>query len=626
MRQHFHLPSLLSASLAAVLLAAGYAAFSVFSGSDGSAAMADQKVSHPSKAPRETRSSSALADRGKSKKEAKDKEREAAAVASAEVSALADGRVVKREEALAHGLASNGGQVTSEAPKAQSDLKKRLLERAGRLAVHAEEPWNALVLVAVSYHRLGDDEASEAWFARAIRLASDPDSPQESSLAHRAIVKGLLSVGEIDSALELVYRIPLPRYRDLARTDVVKTIAFRKDFQRALAITRDLEEARSLALALRAVAEAQARFDTLQHAMETVSEIPAGRSRDDAISQVALARGMIGDRSGATQLVGKIVDEQLRDRALVRLTSLASRSGVGSPEAFLSLVNDPFLRDQSLLRLVEQRVSRMKFSEAQIAAARIENKSEHAVAMELLVSLQLRQGNLRGALKRARFIDVQDSRDRALQEVAMQQVVKQGPPSARFTADLIEGDRLRDVTYRKIAERSASLGIYQQISPTIGEIENVVERASAFASVASLQARRGFFRPANNMISEAEDLVATITGRRQQGQAMGFLASAYLEAGNEIAAMNVAAEIEDAGLRDRTYQQLSRKLAALSEIALAEQSALAIEKEATRERALDEVARVVAGRTRATEALSRFKMFDGRRQQVKFLLEVARRI
>ena len=107
---------------------------------------------------------------------------------------------------------------------------------------------------------------------------------------------------------------------------------------------------------------------------------------------------------------------------------------------------------------------------------------------------------------------------------------------------------------------------------------------------------------------------------------MSMLASAHLETGDESTAMKTAAGIADAGMRDRTYQQLSRKFAGLSEIGLAEESAQAIEKETTRVKALDEVARVVAGRTRATEALGRLKMFDGRRQQVKFLLEVAQRI
>ena len=105
-----------------------------------------------------------------------------------------------------------------------------------------------------------------------------------------------------------------------------------------------------------------------------------------------------------------------------------------------------------------------------------------------------------------------------------------------------------------------------------------------------------------------------------------MLATAYAEAQDSDAALSMAASIGDAGLRDRAYQQLTRNFASIPDVALAEQSAQAIDRETTRERALADMARRVAGKTRPNEAIGRLKEFDTRSQQVRFLLAVADRI
>jgi hypothetical protein len=279
-------------------------------------------------------------------------------------------------------------------------------------------------LVAIAYHRIGDHEARKFWFERASRLATDPDSPLESSMALRDVIKGLVSVGEMEQGLDLIHRIPLPRYRDLATAEVVRRIASKKDYDRALGLARQIDDSSARVLAMRGIAEAQARYESVEDALETVSAIPAGKSKDDVLMRVALARSSVGDSSGASRIVKMIRNERIKDLALVRLAESSSRSrGAGSPESYLSLLNDPYLRDESLLRLVAQQAGRMKFSEAQISAAKIQSQNDHAVAMELLVSLQLRQGHLGKALRRARGIEIQSSRERALQSVALQQVV-----------------------------------------------------------------------------------------------------------------------------------------------------------------------------------------------------------
>ena len=157
-------------------------------------------------------------------------------------------------------------------------------------------------------------------------------------------------------------------------------------------------------------------------------------------------------------------------------------------------------------------------------------------------------------------------------------------------------------------------------------IEFPEERASALAAVARTRARRESLEPARLLIQDAVRVVEMIPAQKNQWKALGMLAAAYAEARDSGAALSMAASIGDAGLRDRAYQQLSRNFASIPDIALAEQSAQAIGRETTRERALADMARTVAGKTRPNEAIGRLQEFDSRSQQVRFLLAVADRI
>ena len=73
------------------------------------------------------------------------------------------------------------------------------------------------------------------------------------------------------------------------------------------------------------------------------------------------------------------------------------------------------------------------------------------------------------------------------------------------------------------------------------------------------------------------------------------------------------------------YRKLALSFAKSDAPALAEESALKIERESSRETALDSVAVTLAGRVAATDAMSYVSRLEGFRQQVRFLLGVAGR-
>ena len=536
-------------------------------------------------------------------------------------------KAAHREQDLQAKTGGSGEPDGGKAAGKASLLRWHLLERAGLLAVHGDDPWKNLVLVALAYHRAGEHAAAEAWFERAKRLAIDPDSTERSSAALRDVMKGWLAISELERASALLQCIPDARYRDLASAELAAAMARKKMFGEAIQLATSLLDPAARARALRGVADAQARYGGVNRALMTVSQITDGKSRDDALMRVALVRAGMGDLAGAENAISRILSARTQDLARVRVAEYAARSGkAGTPETLLAALNDPFLRDESLRRIVEAQVARFKFDEAKASAYRIENRVDRALAMESLVRLQTRSGDYVGALSRARSIDVPASRTRALRTVAVGKTAAAGTVAARSVAYLIDDVRERDVTYRQIAERAAVLGRSREAVEVIHGIEFPEERAAALAAVARTRARRGSLEPARLLIQDAVRVVETIPAQRNQWRAMGMLATAYAEAQDSDAALSMAASIGDAGLRDRAYQQLTRNFASIPDVALAEQSAQAIDRETTRERALADMARRVAGKTRPNEAIGRLKEFDTRSQQVRFLLAVADRI
>ena len=73
-------------------------------------------------------------------------------------------------------------------------------------------------------------------------------------------------------------------------------------------------------------------------------QIPPGRSRDDALSRVSLARAAVGDSAGAAQVVAQIASARARDLAQVKLAEYEARSGrAGSTETMLARFLDAWL-------------------------------------------------------------------------------------------------------------------------------------------------------------------------------------------------------------------------------------------------------------------------------------------
>ncbi len=510
-------------------------------------------------------------------------------------------------------------------------IRTRLLLEAAERALISPTPWADLSLVALSFQRLGDGEAARYWFDRASRLAHDPNDSLATSRALREVAKNAVSAGFYHRATELIARIPEAAEKSRARAELVRSYARRKNFKAAHRLASSLSDLKARGMALRSIAEGEARSEGIEKAQQTLQLISDPNERDRAFASVASIRAAMGDSDGSRTLLAQIRKAATREAALARLAALRRRGGVGSIQALVSLLHDPAFRDQALRQLIKREASRLgvgfsnsphshSYSHSGLASAQ-----SRAQAYEALVMLQVRHGDLDGALARAQSIHLDAARFRALQAIAVAEVRKRGARAARHIANLIGDGALREATFGQIAQRAAVYGQNEGAVATIQHIEAPSERALAFAHVGLTQARYGRDRSARIAVQDATRELQNVEDSRDKARAQGLVAEVFAETGDADAALSAAAEIPNRNLRDSTYQRVALSFAKLSEPSIAEKSAALIERPATRERARDSIATTLARKVSLTDAVGYASRLEGHRQQVRFLLGVAGR-
>jgi len=510
----------------------------------------------------------------------------------------------------------SGGNMTG--------IRRRLLLEAAEKALFSKTPWSDLSVIALAFKRAGDEEAARYWFLRAARLAQDPDNQVEASVAMREVVKYLVSANFLNSSRKLVARIPVESQRGLAKADLVRAFSSLKRFEEAREIASSLQDSKAQGLAYSSIAEAEAHLLELPEVMETLSMISETSDRYTAFSKVASILASRGDSGGAISLINRINNARVRDVALARLASV-KKGAAFSFDSLVSMIRDPFVKDQAVISMISNEANRRRINLVNSSVERIQSPAEKEKAYEALVSLQIRHGDLMSALGRAQSIGAETVRNRALQAVALAEVRKGGIEAARKVANLINDLEARETAYRKLAQEAAVSGQSAGAVDTVSYIDDPSERALAFASLALTRARYGDDGGARELLQDASRELNYVSSARDQAQTAGMVAEVFAQTGDSVSAFDAAASIPNAGLRDQTYQRLAVSFANSQEAELAEQSAHLIERETTRERALDSVALTLAKHVPFTDALDYAGQLGGSRQQIRFLVGVAGR-
>lgn len=504
-------------------------------------------------------------------------------------------------------------------------IRLHLLKNAAARAVHSDTPWSDLSQVAVAYQKIGDVESSRYWFQRASRLAISPKDSTQSSLALRQVVKSAVSAKFYDIATELIARIPVANQKARAQAELVKAYSKAKRFTQARELTNTFSDAEAQATALRSIAESEAQHLDLDTAMSTLHMISDVTDKDRALASVANVRAKLGDSEGSFSTLTHIVDNGIRDAALVKVANTQEKGVKFSIESVTGLIHDPTFRDAAMLHYIAKEAARQGVETAAATVNRIETNTARMQAIETLVNLQVRQGDLSGALQRAKTISTDSGRYRAIQSVAVAKVRREGAAQARHVAGLISDKGVRESTMAKIAQKAAVFGRHKAALATINYIEEPSARAFAFANVALTQARYGMNHQARARLEDVSRELNEVESAGTRGRAQGLVALTFAETGDAGKAFSTAAQISNAGLRDSTYQKVALSFANDIEPVFAAKSAQLIEREVTREKALDSIAAALAKKIAMTDAVDFAENLSSRRQQVRFLLGVATR-
>lgn len=512
-----------------------------------------------------------------------------------------------------------------EQGRAVQNLRMMLLKEAATRAIHSERPWVELSLVALAFKEVGESERAEYWLKRAARSAHHSNDPEATSRAMSEVVKKTVSAGYFKLAEKLLEDIPVKRVRALAQADLVKAHARKRNFEAARALADGLANGRARSTAFSHLAKAEARHRSLGEIGKTLLQIKDQAIRQKALASVAVSRATIGDTEGSTAFLKEITDEGARMRTGDQIANLSKR-GKGVPKAVLAqLLRDRSLQGAAVRGLLEKEARKQGLNGSAVqreGRGQILSRDE---VQEAVVRLQLGDGQVDQARRRAQGIGSAEIRNRLLQSISVAEVRKYGAKAARATATLIADEAVSDRTYRKIAQRAMAVGQDRGASDTIRVIRNPLQRALASANVALINARKGEGRQARQFLNDAHRDLREVTQKKGQDEAQTVVAEVFALTGANQSAIRTAAGIENHGLRDRAYQRLAVSFAKVNELRLADRSTQLIRREKTRESTIQSVTKTLAARVPMTEAIKYAAKLPGRSQQVRFLLGVAQR-
>ena len=330
---------------------------------------------------------------------------------------------------------------------------------------------------------------------------------------------GYLEPGAVETLLKAGEAAP-PKPQKMAGRKA--TAALSKALPKALSTVRSIKDAYSRALALIAIAEAQANAGDARGAAQTISDaLSTARSikdasyRAQALGYIAGAQAIAGDIQVALSTVRSIKDAHSRALALGYIAGVQASAG-----------------------------------DIQIAlstARTIKRASLRARAFSAIAEAQANAGDTRGAaqtvsdaLSAARSIGDAYSRVLALSAIARAQA---GAGDTRGTAQTI----------------SEALSIARSI-------ERAVPRVTALSAIAKAQAKAGDTRGAAQTISEALSTARSIGDAYSRAWARSDIAGAQASAGDIEIALSTARTIKRAFLRAKALRAIAEAQANAGDI------------------------------------------------------------
>jgi tetratricopeptide (TPR) repeat protein len=303
-------------------------------------------------------------------------------------------------------------------------------------------------------------------------VALIPDARAKCS-ALVEMVKGQLTSGDIDGALQTATTIPDPSYKSGAMSDV----AF------AQAASGDIAGAQK----------------TVAAGLQTADLITDASWKSFAQNDLILALGKSGDFADALKSINFIQDDKQRNDLLGSLAQDEARAGVSEQALKIAhAIQDPYLQGQSEAAIADDLAyaGNKAASQAALAAAlkTVDSIPDPKAKVEVLADIadaQVGDGDVGGALTTSNLIQDDDSRAQVLTSIADIQAKAGDIPGALKTASGISRQSLKDHAESLVAVDQARAGDINGAQNTANLIQDTEDQNNALIAAADALARSG---------------------------------------------------------------------------------------------------------------------------------------
>src|SRR5262249_41532263 len=393
------------------------------------------------------------------------------------------------------------------APKAEKQPKE-ILEKAGSLADDVKDNARkafALMKIATAQIRAGDQTEARKTFQQAVRAAEAINHEDRKGSSLMLMAEAQAEAGEVEAALKTA--------------EAIQT-----------------ERSNSKEWALAQVASAQAKAKNVKGAMKTVDAI---RDEDKAMALMLVASRMAeaGDSKQALKLAEDIQDEYYRVQALTNIADAQLLAG-----------------DRDGAKTVID--SARKIADGMEDSNPDVNTSRKTWAQMRVALAQIASGDEKAGLKRADDFKASTRRDTILAAVAISRAKVGKVKEASQAVEGIQDGVQKGAVLRAVAAAQARAGDFKAARKTTEAIESVREKVEALLDVAAVRLTTGNQTAAADLYREAIQALKTLDTLWYDGGPMCAtpsllrrIVSAWAEAGDAKSALAWADKQESAFVR-----------------------------------------------------------------------------
>jgi hypothetical protein len=518
---------------------------------------------------------------------------------------------------------------SATAARRKEDLKKRvmqnLLQEASSMAVNSNAEFPILLEIANYQEITADNQGAELSLESATDMVLD--SPAESFSKDLAKVsRAEVEFGNIQRAVALSRQIPDAKYQSSVLSTVSEKQAQRGAFDRAMQTASIIPDKDWRAAAFSSLATWQAKSGDVKGAQATARTLVDSAVRSRVLNRIAITIVRFHPWESARSTLSMIPNQSEKSAALGDIAASVARKGrFHSADRLLGLISNGNDKKRALHKMIEAQARLNEIATAKRTATHLVDDADQDKAMKTISYAQARRGDFAGAMATAAQINDFQIENAAISAIATTQALKRDAIGSRATARRISNKVLKENTLRDIAIMEARIGDLADAQQTAHMIGLSEPRAAALTGVATYLARSGEGNRALANLLEASSAAGMIENQKSRDAALLKIASAQARAKQSYQAKVTLTQIEDIRQLSKAHRAVASSMAASGDVPGAIRTAYEIQEPKQQQGALVDIARLLGKETPIAEAHGQLASLESAEEKIQFVLAVAER-